>query len=53
MFVTDISLLSVQDYHRMVEARVLAPDERVELISGQLYKMAPPMLNLAFKTTGF
>ena len=40
MFVTDIRLLSVQDYHRMVEARVLAPDERVELISGQLYKMA-------------
>ena len=40
MFVTDIRLLSVHDYHRMVEARVLAPDERVELISGQLYKMA-------------
>lgn len=38
--VADLRLLSVQDYHRMVEAGVLAADERVELIAGQLYKMA-------------
>jgi Uma2 family endonuclease len=36
----DLRLLSVHDYHRMVEAGVLAPDERVELIGGQLYNMA-------------
>jgi hypothetical protein len=33
----EIRRLSVQDYHRMVEAGILAPDERVELIEGQLY----------------
>ena len=40
MVIADLRLLSVQDYNRMVEAGVLAPDERVELISGQLYTMA-------------
>ncbi len=40
MVVADLRLLSVHDYHLMVEAGVLAPDERVELIAGQLYKMA-------------
>lgn len=37
---TDLRSLSVQDYHRMVEAGILAADERVELIEGQLYRMA-------------
>lgn len=37
---TDLRSLSVQDYRRMVEAGILAADERVELIEGQLYKMA-------------
>jgi Uma2 family endonuclease len=36
----EIRRLSVQDYHRMVETGILTPDERVELIEGQLYKMA-------------
>ena len=36
----ELRSLSVQDYHRMVEAGILAADERVELIEGQLYKMA-------------
>jgi Uma2 family endonuclease len=40
MVVADLRLLSIHDYHRMVEAGVLAADERVELIAGQLYKMA-------------
>lgn len=40
MVIADLRLLSVQDYNRMVEAGVLSPDERVELISGQLYTMA-------------
>lgn len=40
MVVADLRLLSVEDYHQMVRAGVLAPDERVELIAGQLYTMA-------------
>jgi hypothetical protein len=30
----DLRSLSMQDYHRMVEAGILAADERVELIEG-------------------
>lgn len=37
---TELRSLSVQDYHRMVEVGILATDERVELIEGQLYTMA-------------
>lgn len=40
MVSTDVRRLSVQDYHRMVEVGILEPDERVELIAGQLYQMA-------------
>lgn len=36
----ELRSLSVQDYHRMVEVGILAADERVELIEGQLYTMA-------------
>ncbi|MGF1514182.1 MAG: Uma2 family endonuclease [Elainellaceae cyanobacterium] len=36
----ELRTLSVHDYHRMVKAGILAPDERVELIEGQLYQMA-------------
>ena len=36
----DLQLLTVQDYHRMVEAGILASDERVELIEEQLYPRA-------------
>ncbi|MDG2616933.1 Uma2 family endonuclease [Thermoleptolyngbya sichuanensis A183] len=36
----ELRSLSVQDYRRMVEAGILAADERVELIEGQLYTMA-------------
>jgi Uma2 family endonuclease len=32
--------LSVQDYHSMIEAGIFRPDERVELLSGQLIQMA-------------
>ena len=34
---TDLRSLSVYDYHRMVEGGILAADERVELIEGQLH----------------
>ncbi|MGI0486482.1 Uma2 family endonuclease [Pantanalinema rosaneae CENA516] len=31
--------LSVQDYHRMAEAGILQPDERIELLEGQIIQM--------------
>lgn len=36
----DLWLLTVRDYHRMVESGILAADERVELIEGQIFRMA-------------
>lgn len=33
-------LFTVQDFHRMAEVGILAPDARVELIEGTLYEMA-------------
>ncbi len=45
--VTDMSLeykrrdITVDDYHRMADAGIFAPDERVELIDGELVEMAP------------
>ena len=32
---------TVKDYHRMSEADVFAPDDRVELLDGRVYSMAP------------
>ncbi len=32
--------LSVDDYHRMAEAGIFQPDERIELLDGQLRRMA-------------
>lgn len=36
----DFRLISVKDYHCMAEAGILQPEERVELISGQIIRMA-------------
>ncbi len=36
----DLRLLTVADYHRIMQAGVFAPDERVELLEGQIIQMA-------------
>ena len=33
--------ISVTDYHKMIDAGVFHEDDRVELIEGELIKMAP------------
>ncbi len=33
-------LISVEDYHRMIDAGILGPQDRVELIEGQIIEMA-------------
>lgn len=38
--IADVRLLTVKDYHDMIKAGIIAPDERVELIAGQIIKMA-------------
>jgi Uma2 family endonuclease len=35
-----LRLLTVTDYHRMIQAEVFEPDERVELLEGQIIQMA-------------
>src|SRR5918996_6627828 len=34
-------LFTVEEYHRMAEAGIFRPDERVELIEGEIVQMAP------------
>jgi Uma2 family endonuclease len=36
----NVRLLTVEEYHRMAEAGIFHPEERVELIAGQLIKMS-------------
>ncbi len=41
MTTTTFRPFTIEDYHKMAEAGVFAPDERIELIGGQLYPMSP------------
>jgi Uma2 family endonuclease len=36
----EVRCLTIEDYHRMAEAGIFSPDERVELLDGTLLKMA-------------
>ena len=40
MNLLDLRLLTVQEYHRMAEIGIFDEDERVELLAGQIVKMA-------------
>ncbi|MEG4344131.1 hypothetical protein QUB70_12685 [Microcoleus sp. A003_D6] len=40
MTLLDIRLLTVAEYHRMAEIGILDEDERVELLAGQIVRMA-------------
>jgi len=40
MNLLDLRLLTVQEYHRMAEIGIIDEDERVELLAGQIVKMA-------------
>jgi Uma2 family endonuclease len=40
MTLTDVRLWTQEEYHRMIEAGILNPDERVELLEGQIILMS-------------
>jgi Uma2 family endonuclease len=41
MLETRVRTWTVEEYHRMLSAGILAEDERVELLSGQILEMSP------------
>jgi Uma2 family endonuclease len=40
MMLTNIRLINTQEYHRMAEVGIFHPEERLELIAGQIIKMS-------------
>jgi Uma2 family endonuclease len=41
MTATQIRLWTVEEYHRMIEAGILATDDKVELLEGRIIQMSP------------
>ncbi|MCL1468235.1 MULTISPECIES: Uma2 family endonuclease [Argonema] len=41
MTATQIRLWTVEEYHRMIDAGILSPDDKVELLEGKIVKMSP------------
>lgn len=40
MSITQVRKICTQEYHRMAEAGIFSPEERIELIEGQIWQMA-------------
>jgi len=46
----DIRRLTVEEYHRLGELGIIDPEEKVELIEGQIGKMEIPVFDYHLKT---
>jgi Uma2 family endonuclease len=46
MTTTQIHLWTVEEYHRMIDAGILTPDDKVELLEGKIIEMSPQFSEL-------